>query len=201
MLRRQFLTNALVLFAGISSSGLVRALSGEGAATSSGPLSAHHKDMCYELSEMFIPRTDTPGAVDAGVPEFIEEIVSRWYSEREREIFLAGLDKLDYEARETHGSGFSLCSSAHKAELLSKFEADAAQYVPERKGGLTAADIVGKGAIDQETPFFSKLKELVVLGYYTSEAASLNEMVYLPVPGRYSGDALLSESDGRQYTW
>ncbi len=201
MLRRQFLSNALVLLAGVSSSGLVRALSGAGPATANGSLSGHHKAICNELCEMFIPRTDTPGAVDAGVPDFIDEIVSRWYSKREREIFLGGLEELDRRAREEHDVVFLESSAAQRSALLSAFEADASKYVPERKAGLTAADIVGKGTIDEETPFFSKLKELVVLGYYTSEAASSTETVYIPVPGRYSGDALLSESNGRQYTW
>jgi hypothetical protein len=50
-----------------------------------------------------------------------------------------------------------------------------------------------------ELPFYVKLKELTVLGYYTSELAAQSELVYLPVPGRYDGDFLFAEI-GRQWT-
>ncbi len=45
------------------------------------------------------------------------------------------------------------------------------------------------------------LDELVVVGYYTSAVAAQSEMVYLPIPNAYRGEATLADSDGKQYIW
>src|SRR5271156_5280467 len=58
-------------------------------------LSEPQKAMIAELAELVIPTTDTPGAIAAGVPAFIDHVVSAWYSVAERKTFLDGLTALD----------------------------------------------------------------------------------------------------------
>ena len=61
------------------------------AAPISGRLSEAQLKMIEILTELIIPETDTPGAIAAGVPAFIHQIVVDWYTESERAIFLGGL--------------------------------------------------------------------------------------------------------------
>ena len=135
-----------------------------------------------------IPRTDTPGAVDAGVPVFIHQIVVDWYTDAERAIFLEGLAELNSTARRHWSTDFLSLEGAQQAQLLNELE-------PPMEGSSPVAMPAG-GAGD--VPFFMKLKELTVLGYYTSEAGATSELLYRPVPGAYDGDALFSDS-GRQW--
>lgn len=201
MLRRQFLANTWVLLGGLTASGLVNALAGGDKPLLSFPLNSHQARLCSVLSDLIIPRTDTPGAVDAKVPDFVESVVSDWYTPRERSIFLEGLAALDEHCLKAFGREFIKSEQAQQVACLQSFEAIAMEYAKAHPQPITPASVMGKGAIDQEAPFFTKLKELVVVGYYTSEAASNTEMQYLPVPGRYSGEADLKDSGGRQYIW
>ena len=50
------------------------------------------------LVDRIIPPTDTPGAAEAGVPQFIDTMLAEWYAPDEREAFLAGLDEIDARA-------------------------------------------------------------------------------------------------------
>ncbi|MBF7729663.1 gluconate 2-dehydrogenase subunit 3 family protein [Pseudomonas sp. N040] len=200
MQRRDFLQIAVML-GGITASGLVRALTQTAAAPLVAPrlLSDAQRAQISVLAELVIPRTDTPGAIDAGVPAFIEQIVTSWYTDTEHGIFMQGLDTLEHEAQQRFGNSYSACSEAQQTVLLAEQEVHARDQ--QRLHPPPQASAADKPLIDEQAPFFSKLKELVVVGYYTSERAALTEMVYLPVPNGYRGEATLADSDGKQYIW
>ena len=58
------------------------------------------------LSEMIVPRTDTPGALDAGVPQFIDQILAECLSDSQRQLFIDGLDNLNAISNQAHGEEF-----------------------------------------------------------------------------------------------
>lgn len=200
MQRRDFLQIAVML-GGITASGLVRALTQTATAAPATPrlLSEAQRAQIALLAELVIPRTDTPGAIDAGVPAFIEQILSGWYTDTEHRIFMQGLDTLEAEAQQRFGQSFNACTEEQQTTLLAEQEVHARDY--QRLHPQPAASAADKPVIDEQAPFFSKLKELVVVGYYTSESAALTEMVYLPIPNGYRGEATLVDSDGKQYIW
>ena len=200
MQRRDFLQIA-VLLGGISASGLVRALTQNAAALplAQRQLSEARRVQIAVLAERVIPRTDTPGAIDAGVPAFIEQILTSWYTDTEHRIFMQGLDSLEHEAQQRFGNAYAACNEEQQILLLAEQEVHARDQ--QRLHPPPQASAADKPLIDQEAPFFSKLKELVVVGYYTSEVAAQSEMVYLPIPNAYRGEASLADSDGKQYIW
>lgn len=155
-----------------------------------GSLSDQQLRVIAVLSELIIPETDTPGAIAAGVPAFIHQIVVDWYTPAERQIFLDGLAELDSVADRHWSAPFLRLSGEQQERILSELE-------PPSEGALGSPARIPAGAAG-DVPFFLKLKELTVLGYYSSELAAETELDYQPVPGRYDGDARF-DATGRQW--
>lgn len=121
------------------------------------------------LSDIIIPETDTPGASQAGVPAFIEEMVFTFYTEDVREQFLSGIDSFNDLARESHGNRF--------AELDPDMQH---QFADEQNRHALEG-------VQLERPFFLVMKELTIMGYFTSEAGAKETLRYEKVPGYYEG--------------
>ena len=136
---------------------------------SASKLDEAQQHLVAELAELIIPRTETPGAIDAGVPTFIDHIVSDWYTPVERTIFLEGLTTI------------ASAGPARRVAALQSLEQQASSYSPP-----PGTSVFGKP--DERSPFFFKLKLLTVLGYYTSEIGATSELAFNPAPGRYDGN-------------
>ena len=193
-INRRVLLKAIGLTAGVAiSSSCQRALESGAdlsAPPANGSLSEDQLEVISRLAELIIPETDTPGAIAAGVPEFIHQIVIDWYTPAERQIFLDGLGELDALARAHWAAPFARLNPEQQAGVLAELE-------PPSEGGGEGLIAMPAGAAG-DVPFYLKLKELTVLGYYTSQAAAVTELDYQPVPGHYDGDARFEEV-GRQW--
>ncbi|MEE8244364.1 MAG: gluconate 2-dehydrogenase subunit 3 family protein [Pseudomonadales bacterium] len=130
------------------------------------------------LSELILPETDTPGAIAAGVPNFVTNIVTEWYTDDERNRFMAGIEKLQAASRTKFSAGFVDIAIEQQTQLL-----DAAA----REAGADSAANLQARPLRDEKPFFLMLRELVVLGYFTSEVGATQALTYNPVPGSYDG--------------
>jgi hypothetical protein len=122
-----------------------------------------------EVGELIIPTTDTPGAIAAGVHDFISHQAAYCFSKDEQQMLFAGLEKISTHAKKTYGKDFLLCEPTQQTELLTHMEQATA------------------GFDDHDRQFFKQLKALVVFGYYTSEIGATKELAYLPIPGGYKG--------------
>jgi hypothetical protein len=145
------------------------------------PFPAAHKATLAALCELIIPKTDTPGAIDAGVPAFVADMYAHWMVPAERKLVAGGLAQLDAAAKAAHGRGFAACNPAQQAALLAPARKSAGNYRPKSFG------LDGRVA-DPEAPFFFKMRDLVTIGYFTSEAGINGELAYVAVPGRWEGD-------------
>ncbi|WP_101760017.1 gluconate 2-dehydrogenase subunit 3 family protein [Oceanicoccus sp. KOV_DT_Chl] len=195
MNRRDLLKNAAILLGGLSSASVVNAmLSGvDGRVKIATPIfSSAQKSMTAVLAEMIIPRTDTPGAIDAGVPHFIELMVSDWYTTRERTIYIEGLQSLDAYCLAQFKQSFLSSTEDQQITALEDAEKQSEAYKPAKPENLMGNEE------DEDKPFFTKLKELTVLGYYSSELGATKELNYDPMPMRY-GDIELADVE-RQWS-
>ncbi len=124
-------------------------------------------------SERIIPPDDTPGALAAQVPRFIDKIMSDWEEPQGRDRFLSGLASLDRDARSRHGRPFADCGRADQDALLTELD----EAVSAMSGSERTAH------------WFARLKSLTVYGYCTSEVGMREELGTWPRPHGYNGNA------------
>jgi hypothetical protein len=136
-----------------------------------GPFSPHQADTVSRICELILPRTDTPGALEAGVPEFIAIIVGEWYLPEDKALMLADLENVDARSRQKWSSDFVGLPEAQQIELLTELDGEL-QALKQRK------ESTGKN-------FFQRIKGLTLYGYYNSEVGMKEELKYVVIPGRY----------------
>lgn len=195
MNRRDLLKRSACVLGGVASATLTRAvLAGvDGRTNIEHPLlNASQRSAVAAIADLIIPQTDTPGANEAGVPHFIELMVSDWYTATEKNIFFSGLKALDQFCLENDKKDFVSCSAEQQTAALQQAEQDSSSYKGEQARLMS-------NAVDENTPFFTKIKELTVLGYYTSEVGAKQELSYNPMPMKYDGDFDFAEV-GRQWS-
>lgn len=143
---------------------------------SAGPwrlLSPRQGEIATAVADTIIPATDTPGAREAGVGPFIDFMVERTYDAEELDRFLAGLDELDSRSVRAVGSTFVEATVAQRTDVLTGIEAE--------------AEVLRSADGDSPPHFFSMIKELTLLGYYTSETGMTEELGWRMIPGSYDG--------------
>jgi gluconate 2-dehydrogenase gamma chain len=118
------------------------------------------------LSERILPTTDTPGAIAAGVPAYIEKLLADWAAPADRVPILAGLDAIEARSLTDYKVPGVRATAAQQDALIT----------------LAMNDQIPSGGV-----FFEAFRQLVITGYYTSEIGMTQEREYLPVPGEYNG--------------
>jgi hypothetical protein len=132
---------------------------------------AHQNETIATIAELIIPKTDTPGARDAGVPAFIDVMFADWAGEQERQGFTAGLANVDERSRAAYGKDFVGCTAAQQTEVLQDLDYELARLRDTKS--------------DTSQNFFQTMKWLTLTGYYTSEVGATSEQHFRVVPGRY----------------
>jgi gluconate 2-dehydrogenase gamma chain len=135
-----------------------------------------------ELSEIILPRTATPGAKDVGVPGFIDSMLKGVYSKKDQDSFLKGLEEFDQDAKKAFGETFIECKSEDQVAHVRKHH-DAA--LSDSNGATMAAWWVTGG--ENEKPFIIKMKELTLIGFFSSEPGATQVLQYNQIPGPFKG--------------
>jgi len=139
------------------------------------------------VSEIIIPRTDTPGAKEVGVPSFIDQMLNEVYSKEDQDDFIKGLDAFNARAKEELGKDFGDLDAEDQTAFVKKVHDEAVN-------AENTTDPAPK------RPFILNMKELTMLGFFTSEVGATQILQYVPVPGAYKGCIPLSEA-GNGRTW
>lgn len=140
-------------------------------------LSKNQAATLAEVTETILPKTDTPGAKELGVPQFIDKMLKEVLGEGDQKAFVAGLEQIEVDSKKQHGKAFSECTQEERNAMLLAMDKAAATQPPS-VWGITLAP-------PQPTDFFRNLKSLTLFGYYTSEEVCTKILSYDPVPGAY----------------
>jgi len=185
--RREALRRATLLLGGaLSAPAIAGVVAGcepraADAGAPSGALSASQLALVAAIVERILPATDTPGARAANVHRFVDRMLAEYYDESDRARFAEGLADVDARARRAHGRRFLEIGDAEQHAILAELDREA----------FASADA-------RAVPFIRTIKELTVLGYYTSRPGATRELRHEPVPGRYDGCVPLA-SVGRSW--
>ena len=133
------------------------------------------------IAGLIIPETDTPGAVGAGVPHFIDMMLADWASPQRQARYAEGLKKIDAQARDAGADSFSEASTAQQTTLLRELDKQS----------------FAEGSADH---FFGELKKMVLFGYYSSETGATVELRFQRIPGDYL-PCVPMDDVGRAWFW
>ena len=123
-----------------------------------------------QVSGIIIPKTDTEGAIEVGVPGFIDQMLKETYKPEDQKKFLEGLDEFAAAAESKYGDPFIELDPEQQAEWV-----------------MAQHEMAISNKEASEYSFILKLKELTMVGYFTSEEGATRVLQYDPVPGAYHG--------------
>ncbi len=135
-----------------------------------------------EIADTILPETSTPGAKAAGVGPFIAMMVVDTYYEGDQQIVRDGLDSLQALCLRSYGTHFQTVTAAQRLTLVERLDAEQHHYMETRDEGAPVH-------------FFRMLKELTLLGYFTSEIGYTQAMRYAETPGRFDPCVPYSQGD------
>ena len=125
-----------------------------------------------EIGETIIPTTDTPGAKATGIGKFMVVMVNDCYDEENRIAFRKGLDMIHENFKEEFGKPFVEATPEEHTRFLIGLEKEMAAYYSNKKP-------------EQPDHYYRILKELTLLGYFTSEIGCNQALNYIQTPGAY----------------
>jgi hypothetical protein len=141
-----------------------------------GGLNFSNGDVAFldEVSETILPATDSPGAKDAKVGEFMTTIVRDCYTPADQKVFIDGIKKLNEASKQKNGKYFMDATPEQRHDLLVDLDKEQKAYQGQKKK-------------EDPTHYFRMIKELTLWGYFTSEPGANKALRYVAVPGRYEG--------------
>ena len=120
-----------------------------------------------EIGESIIPETDTPGAKAAGIGAFMVMMVKDTYDADQQKVFVDGLNALRKDFKASAGKEFMEAS------------------LEERSAYLTEMYKSYKASESKDPSMINMVKDLTVLGYFTSEIGATQALRFEEVPGKY----------------
>lgn len=135
----------------------------------------NYETLISELVDVIIPTTDTPGAKEAKVHEYVIDFMESCSSNKEYNNFFNGLNDLEETCLSDYGANFKGCTMSQKIEVLEALDSNS-----DSNSLLAKIDNKIRGR-----SFFNILKTLTIEGYCTSELGATELLAYVPVPVNY----------------
>ena len=184
MTRRDLLQNVAILLGGSIVGGSVFSISG--CKSTDKPVNALFSEsqvaFMNEIADTILPTTSSPGAKTAKVGNFMSVMVLDCYDEKDQKIFLDGLKKIDELSEKQFNTSFEKADPKQRTELLTALDKEQKEYQDKK-------------AKDDPSHYFRMMKELTLLGYFTSKEGATQALRYIPVPGKYDGSYPYKKGD------
>jgi hypothetical protein len=135
-----------------------------------------YKDLIAEIAETIIPATETPGAKDAKVEDFIINNFINNENTKSMSKFLKGLKDLQEYSQSKYNDSFQNCTLSDKIKILEYYE----------KKDLSIFKTLQK--IESRlfgNSFIHEFKNLVVIGFCTSKVGATQALAYDYIPVNY----------------
>ena len=158
-----------------------------------------------EVAETIFPKTNTPGAKEAKVGEYMTVMVNDCYDEADKKTFHEGMDKLNAACKEMHHTTFMNSNAKERTDLLTVLDKEAKEYnktkndFDKAQNEKEKAEFAkgNKSFVKEKMPshYFTMMKQLTITGYFTSKVGRIGATRYEPVPGKFIGDLDYKKGD------
>jgi hypothetical protein len=149
---------------------------------STAPFTDADRALLDEIGDTIIPVTDIPGAKAVNIGAFMTMMVNDCYNDKQHAVFAEGLGKINDACKAKCGCTFSESTPAQRTDLLNALDTEQKTYQKTK-------------AKDDPSHYFRMMKELTLLGYFSSELGCTQAVKYIEVPGAYHGDVPYKKGD------
>ncbi len=132
-----------------------------------------------EITEMILPKTETPGAKDLNVDIFVDKMFQETLSPEDKEHVRKGFDEFTKLCNLKYGNSFLSLSKDNREKVLAEVETSANKFNPSIWGST-----LGK---QEPLDFYRRVKQFTLVGYFTSEEIGKTVLKFDPIPGAYQG--------------
>jgi Gluconate 2-dehydrogenase subunit 3 len=154
-------------------------------------LNPHQDATITTLAEWIIPQTSTPGAKAVRVNEFIDLILSDWMDQENRTEFLSGLADVDVQSRAAFGKNFVDCTTAEQKQMLTVWDEELTELRESERLGARRR----RTRMPVDKSFFRGMKQLTLVGYFTSEEGAKRALHYEIIPSQHVQCAPMPEEE------
>jgi hypothetical protein len=145
-----------------------------------------------EVADTILPTTTSPGAKAANVGQFMAVMVRDCYTPADQKTFLDGIGKLDEASKKQFSSKYMDLSPKQRTDVLVALDKEQKDFTTKRSKDLEADKLKHKDDPKYKAPelpnhYFRMMKELTLLGYFTSEIGATKALRYIAIPGHYDG--------------
>ena len=140
-----------------------------------------------EIGETIIPATDTPGAKAAKIGAFMVMMVNDCYDDAHHATFKAGLPAVNAASRAKFGHDFIAATPAERTALLNELDAEQKMHQATKPK-------------DAPAHYFRMMRQLTIVGYFTSEVGATQALNFNEVPGRFDGNVPYQKGDRAAFT-
>ncbi len=155
-----------------------------------------------EVADTMLPETSTPGAKAARTGAFMALMVTDTYEPKDQQVFREGMRKLNEASRQANNTDFMSATPQQRLALLETLDREQKTYTDARDAARreqrpsaeehlpdqrqeAAPGTPTTITADAPAHYFRMMKELALLGYFTSEIGYTQAQRYVESPGRF----------------